>query len=44
MKYCDFLFQKLWVALKRDHQQMEKMQMIVVQKGSITLVSKGGGR
>jgi hypothetical protein len=41
MKYSDFAFQKLWTALKREHDQMERMQSITIGKGVIVLVTKG---
>ena len=44
MKYADFAFQKLWVALKREREQMDKMQKVVVEKGRIQLVTKGVAR
>lgn len=42
MNYLDFFFQKLWTALKNEKKQMENMQNIIVQKGAVTLVTKGG--
>ncbi len=44
MQYADAAFRKLWGALKRERQQMDKMQRVVVDKGRITLVTKGAGR
>jgi predicted ribosome-associated RNA-binding protein Tma20 len=44
MKYADFAFQKLWTALKRDRDQVEKMQSVKVDKGAITFVTKGPAR
>ena len=44
MKYADFAFQKLWTALKRDRDQMDRMQSVKVEKGSIQLVTKGTPR
>lgn len=41
MQCLDFFFQKLWVALQRERTQMEQMQTVIVQKGTITLVTKG---
>lgn len=41
MKYLDFAFQKLWVALKREHDQVEKMQNVQVSQGQILFVTKG---
>lgn len=43
MQYLDFAFQKLWAALKREHDQLEKMQSVQVNQGSITFVTKGAG-
>ena len=42
MQYLDFFFQKLWSALSHESKQMERMQTVLVQKGTITLVTKGG--
>ena len=42
MQYLDFFFQKLWGLLPNERKQMDKMQTVVLQKGTITLVSKGG--
>lgn len=42
MPYLDFFFQKLWTALARERKQMAGMQRVIVQKGSVTLVTKGG--
>ncbi len=42
MQYLDFFFKKLWEALQRERKQMDKMQMVIVQKGTMTLVTKGG--
>ena len=44
MQYLDYFFQKLWVALKSQRAQMDRMQTVIVQKGTITLVTKGGGQ
>lgn len=41
MEYADVFFQKLWVVLQPQHKQMEKMQSVSVQKGTVTLVTKG---
>jgi hypothetical protein len=38
----DFFFKNLWAAFQKERKQMDKMQTIIVQKGTITLVSKGG--
>lgn len=42
MRYLDFSFQKLWTALAREKKQLADMQTIVVQKGTVSLVTKGG--
>ena len=42
MQYLDFFFQKLWGLLPNERKQMDRMQTVAVQKGTITLVSKGG--
>ena len=42
MQYLDLFFQKLWTALSHESKQMERMQTVLVQKGTITLVTKGG--
>ncbi len=42
MQYLDFFFQKIWAIMQRDRKNMEKMQTVLVQKGTITLVTKGG--
>lgn len=44
MQYSDWAFQKLWPALKREHDQMQRMQQIRVDKGRITLVTRPGTR
>ena len=44
MQYLDFFFQKIWSLLQRDRKNMDKMQAVVVQKGTITLVTKGGAQ
>ena len=43
MKYLDAAFQKLWTALKREHEQVQKMQGVTVGQGQITFVTKGAG-
>ncbi len=44
MQYLDFFFQKLWSLLPNERKQMDRMQTVVLQKGTITLVSKGGAQ
>jgi len=40
MKYADVAFQRLWTALQRERDQMNKMQTVQPAKGTITLVNK----
>ena len=42
MQYLDFAFQKLWTALKREHDQMANMQSVSITQGQIVFVTKGG--
>jgi hypothetical protein len=42
MQFADFAFKKLWVALKRDHDNVNRMQSVTVEKGRIILVTKPG--
>ena len=42
MQYLDFFFQKIWGLLQRDRKNMDRMQTVLVQKGTITFVTKGG--
>ena len=42
MQYLDTFFQKLWTAFARERKQMDKMQVVEVKKGMITLVTKAG--
>ncbi len=44
MKNVDFAFQKLWANLKRERDQMDKMQSVLVDKGRIQFVTKGAPR
>ena len=41
MKYATAVFQPLWKALKREHDQVQGMQNVVVDKEKIGLVTKG---
>jgi hypothetical protein len=41
MQYLDIAFQKLWTALKREHEQVQKMQSISITQGQILFVTKG---
>jgi hypothetical protein len=41
MQYVAVAFKPLFTALKREQSQMEAMQRILVEKGRITLVTKG---
>ncbi len=40
MGLADFAFKKLWVALKREHEQMQKLQAVAIDTGRIMLVTK----
>jgi hypothetical protein len=44
MEQIDFAFEKLWASMKRERDQMDKMQAVIVDKGRIQLVTKGGAR
>ncbi len=44
MQYLDWGFRTLWPALKREHEHMQRMQSILVEKGKITLVTRPAGR
>lgn len=44
MEYASVAFSKLWTALKRDHEQMNRMQVVSVEKGRIILVTKPAGK
>lgn len=44
MQYADFAFQRLWTALKREREQMDKMASVRIDKGRIQFVTKGGAR
>lgn len=41
MKYVDFAFEKVWPALKREHEQMGRMQSIAIAEGRIGFITKG---
>lgn len=41
MAYLDYFFQGLWNSLKREHEQMARMQSITIGKGQIVFVTKG---
>lgn len=43
MKHLDVAFQKLWTALKREQEQVNKMQGVQVTQGQIIFVTKGAG-
>ncbi|MGB8169349.1 MAG: zinc finger Ran-binding domain-containing protein [Chthoniobacteraceae bacterium] len=43
MKYLDVAFAKLWTALKREHEQVDKMQSVQIGQGQIVFVTKGAG-
>lgn len=40
MTYASAAFDKLWSALKREHDQMKRMQSVTVEKGRVILVTK----
>lgn len=42
MKYLGIVFDNLWTALKRDHDQVSRMQSITITEGQIMMVTKGG--
>jgi hypothetical protein len=44
MTYASAAFQQLWGALTREKEQLDKMQSVRIDKGSITFVSKGAAR
>ncbi len=44
MNSVDFAFQKLWANLKRERDQMDRMQSVLVDKGRIQFVTKGTPR
>lgn len=44
MQGCDYLFQGLWTALHREEQHMHELQLIVIEKGKISLITKGAGK
>ncbi|MDB6148565.1 MAG: hypothetical protein JWQ44_13 [Chthoniobacter sp.] len=41
MKYLDYPFRGFWTALKREKEQVQKIQRISVTKGQVVLVTKG---
>jgi hypothetical protein len=41
MEYADFALKKLWDALKREREQMDKLRDIRISKGQIILVTRG---
>ena len=44
MQYLDAFFQKLWTALSHERKQMDGMQRVEVQNGTIILVTKPGAQ
>jgi uncharacterized Zn finger protein (UPF0148 family) len=44
MEQVDFAFQKLWASLKREREQMDRMQAVIVDKERISFVTKGAAR
>jgi hypothetical protein len=43
MEYLGVAFDKLWVALKRERDQMNRMQSVKVEKERIIFVTKPAG-
>lgn len=41
MQYLDFPFKKLWAAMKRERDQIAKLQSIAITEGQVSLVTKG---
>lgn len=41
MQYGDYIFRKLWVALKREHGYMQQMRDVRVDKDRIVLTTRG---
>ena len=44
MKYAGAVFQPVWKSLKRENDQVQAMQQILIGKGGIRLVTKGRGK
>ena len=44
MTYASAAFRQLWGALTREKEQLDKMQSVRIDKGSISFVSKGAAR
>jgi len=44
MQSCGYLFDGLWKALHREEQNMHQLQMIVIEKGKISLITKGAAK
>jgi hypothetical protein len=44
MEHADVALNKLWAALKREREQMDKLADVRIAKGQITLVTRGAGR
>ena len=44
MEYGSVAFSKLWTALKRENDQMNRMQAVTVEKGRIVLITKPAGK
>jgi hypothetical protein len=42
MQYGDYLFHKLWGALKREHEYMKNMREVRLEKDRIVLYTRGG--
>ncbi len=44
MQYLDFAFKKVWGAMKRDREHLEKMQSVALAEDRVVLVTRGAGR
>lgn len=44
MQGCDYLFQGLWGAMKREEKNMHSLQLIVIEQGKISLITKGSAK
>lgn len=40
MQYADFFFDKIWPSLRKEHVQMQRMQIIQIEAGKVTMVTK----
>jgi hypothetical protein len=44
MQGCEYLFRGLWAALHREEQHMHELQSVQIDKGQITLITKGAAK